>query len=86
MCSYSRNLIKIKCLDTRYYKQYLFISLQVPLDLASLFWSLVMKEPIVCIGSAGADNLIDHLCVGVVWEPQTEALFDIREVDTDAWS
>ena len=37
-------------------------------------------------GSAGADTLIADLCVRGVWEPQTEALFDIRVVDTDARS
>jgi len=26
------------------------------------------------------------LCVGGVWQPQTEALFDIKAIDTDAWS
>ena len=36
--------------------------------------------------SAGADTLIADLCTRGVWEPQTEALFDIRVVDTDAWS
>ena len=40
----------------------------------------------MCNGSAGADRLITDLCVCEVWEPQTEALFDIRVVDTDAWS
>jgi len=55
-------------------------------DLASLVWSPVMKEPIVCDNSAGADTLIIDLCVRGVWEPQTEALFDIRVVDTDARS
>ena len=55
-------------------------------DLASLVWSPVIKEPIVCDGSAGADTLITGLCVHGIWEPQTEALFDIRVVDTDAWS
>ena len=53
-------------------------------DLASLVWSPVMKEPIVCDGSA--DSLIADLCVRGVWEPHTEALFDIRVVDTDAQS
>ena len=28
-------------------------------------------------GSAGVDTLIAELCVRGVWEPQTEALFDI---------
>ena len=37
-------------------------------------------------GSAGADSLIDHLCVGVIWQPQTEALFDIRVVDANGRS
>jgi len=55
-------------------------------DLASLVWSPVMKEPIVCNNFAGANTLIANLCVCGVWEPQTEALFDIRVVDTDAWS
>jgi len=55
-------------------------------DLASLVWSPVTKEPIVCGNSAGSDTLIADLCVRGVWEPQTEALFDIRVVDTDARS
>ena len=42
-----------------------------------------MKES---IGSADANSLIADLCVRGVWEPQTEALFDIRVVDTDAQS
>ena len=37
-------------------------------------------------GSDSADALIADLCVRGVWEPQTEALFDIRVVDTDALS
>ena len=40
----------------------------------------------MCDGSAGADTLITDLCVCGVWEPQTKVLFDIRVVDTDAWS
>ena len=55
-------------------------------DLASLIWAPVVKEPVVCDGSAGADTLIANLCVQGVWEPQTKALFDIRVVDTDARS
>ena len=46
----------------------------------------IVKEPIVCDGSGSADSLIADLCVCGVWEPQTEALFDIRVVDTDARS
>jgi len=55
-------------------------------DLASLVWSPVTKELIVCDNSAGADTLIAYLCIHGVWKPQTEALFDIRVVDTDAQS
>ena len=33
-------------------------------DLASLVWSPVVKEPIVCDGSGSADSLIADLCVG----------------------
>jgi len=55
-------------------------------DLASLIWSPVMKEPIVCNSSEGADALIADLCVCGAWEPQTNTLFDIRVVDTDAQS
>ena len=40
----------------------------------------------MCDGSTGASTLIADLCVHGVWEPQTEALFDIRVVDTDARS
>ena len=36
--------------------------------------------------SDGTDALIADLCVRVAWEPQTEALFDIRVIDTDAQS
>ena len=55
-------------------------------DLASLVWSPVVKEPIVNDGSASADTLIADLCIRGVWEAQTEALFDIRVIDTDARS
>ena len=40
----------------------------------------------MCDGSADTDTLITDLCVRGVWEPQTEALFDIRVVDTDVRS
>ena len=53
-------------------------------DLASLVWSPVIKEPVVCDGSAGADTLIAHLCVRGVWESQTKELFNNRVVNTDA--
>ena len=55
-------------------------------DLASLIWSPITKKPIVRHSSDGADALIADLCVCGAWEPQTEALFDIRVVGTDARS
>ena len=55
-------------------------------DLASLVWTPVVKEPFVCNGSTCVDTLITDLCVQGVREPQTEPLFDIRIVDTDAQS
>jgi len=55
-------------------------------DLASLISSPVTKKPIVRDSSEGADALIADLCVRGAWEPQTEAFFDIRVVDTDARS
>ena len=56
-------------------------------DLAALVWSPVVKEPVVSDGSGGIlEPLVADLCVRGVWQPQTEALFDIRVVDTDARS
>ena len=40
----------------------------------------------MCDGFASADTLIANLCARGVWKPQAETLFDIRVVDTDAWS
>ena len=56
-------------------------------DLASLVWGNVVREPVVCDGSTSSDGaLVADLCVRGVWIPQSEALFDIRVVDTDAQS
>ena len=54
-------------------------------DLASMVWSQVRREPIVK-ESSGIDEgtLVADLCVRGVWQPQCDALFDIRVVDTDA--
>ena len=48
----------------------------------------VVREPIVreANDSLGMPALIADLGVRGVWQPQTEALFDIRVVDTDAQS
>ena len=54
-------------------------------DLASLVWSLVRREPVVREASDdGHGALIADLAVRGVWQPQCDALFDIRVVDTDA--
>ena len=50
-------------------------------DLANLAWGQVVKEPIV-----STPALIADLAVRGVWTRQTEALFDIRVIDTDAQS
>ena len=52
-------------------------------DFASLIWTPVVKEPVVCDGSAGADTMIADLCVREISKPQTKALFDIKVVDTN---
>ena len=50
------------------------------------YWSPVVEEPVMHDGSAGANTSIADLCVRGISEPQTEALFNIRVVDTDARS
>ena len=57
-------------------------------DLASLAWNQVMKEPVVKEASKSTNSpaLVADLSVRGVWSPQTEALFDIRVIDTDARS
>ena len=57
-------------------------------DLATLVWSQVQKEPIVCEAShddlSSGDTLVADLRVHGVWQPQVNGLFDMRAVDTDA--
>jgi hypothetical protein len=55
-------------------------------DMASLVWSDVVREPVVRDASVVNDEpaLIADLGVRGVWEPQTDALFDVRVLDTDA--
>ena len=54
-------------------------------ELASLVWGPVHREPIVQDASDdGHSALIADLVVRGVWQPQCDALFDIRVVDTDA--
>jgi len=57
-------------------------------DLAALVWGSVKCEPVVKDTSDddSGETLIADLCVRGVWLPQTEALFDIWVIDTDAQS
>ena len=55
-------------------------------DLADLAWGQVVKEPIVREATTSTPALIANLAVTGAWTPQTEALFDIRVIDTDTQS
>ena len=57
-------------------------------DLVALVWGPVKREPIVkdAQDDDSGEVLIADLCVRGVWLPQSEALFDVRIVDTDAQS
>ena len=55
-------------------------------DLACLAYKDVIGEPAVHDGDADDPGLITNLGVRGVWQPQGEALFDVRVVDTDAQS
>ena len=57
-------------------------------DLASLAYSQVIKEPVVheAHNSFNSPALVDDLSVCGVWMPQSEALFDVRIIDTDTRS
>ena len=50
--------------------------------LADVAWGQVVKEPIVREATISTPALITDLAVRGVWTPQTEALFDIRVIDT----
>ena len=55
-------------------------------DIASEVWPSVIKEPIVREADHSSNDVGLRLDLGVrgVWSSQTEALFDIRIIDTDA--
>ena len=57
-------------------------------DLASLVWSQVRHGSVMREADTknGILALIADLAIRGVWLPQTEALFDIRVIDTDALS
>ena len=54
-------------------------------DLSSLVWGPVHREPVVQEASDdGRTVLKADLAVRGVWQPQCDAVFDVRIVDTDA--
>ena len=55
-------------------------------ELASQVWPQVIKEPIVNEATATSSDPGLRLDLGIrgVWQPQVEALFDVRVIDTDA--
>ena len=55
-------------------------------DLASQVWPQVIMEPIVNEATATSSDPGLRLDLGIrgVWQPQVEALFDVRVIDTDA--
>ena len=57
-------------------------------DLASIAFKDVIREPVVqeADKARGIPALIADLGIRGIWQPQTEALFDILVVDTDALS
>ena len=57
-------------------------------DIATLVYREVTNEPIVRApdDTRNLPALVADLGVRGVWQPQTEALFDIRVIDTDAQS
>ena len=55
-------------------------------DLSALVWGQVCQEPVVRESSSDTPALIADLAITGVWTPQTEALFDVRVIDTDTQS
>ena len=55
-------------------------------DLSSLVWGTVQREPIFCEASDDGSALKADLAVSVIWQPQCDAHYDIRVVETDATS
>ena len=56
-------------------------------DLASLVWGQVQREPVICEETADGscnETLVGDLRIRGVWQPQADAVFDVRVVDTDA--
>ena len=57
-------------------------------DIAALAYKEVVREPVVreADEARGISALVADLGVRGVWQPQTEALFDVRVIDTDTQS
>ena len=57
-------------------------------DIAALTYKEVVREPVVreADEAQGISALVADLGVRGVWQPQAEALFDVRVVDTDTQS
>ena len=57
-------------------------------DLSSLAYGQVVREPVVREAHHSSDSpaLVADLSVHGIWVPQSEALFDVRIIDTDARS
>ena len=55
-------------------------------DLMAMGFNGVLKEPIVRNGDGDSPGLVADLAVSGLWQSQTEALFDVRVIDTDAES
>ena len=55
-------------------------------DIAAMAYSSVLREPVVreADPDGKAPALITELGVHGLWQPQTEALFDVHVIDTDA--
>ena len=53
--------------------------------MAALVWSPVIKEPVVREGDPASNDPGLRLDLGIhgVWQPQVEALLDIKVIDTD---
>ena len=56
-------------------------------DLSSLAYGQVVREPVVREAHHSSDSpaLMAELSVRGVWAPQSEALFDVRIINTDTW-
>ena len=52
--------------------------------MACLAYKDVIREPVVCDSDGDGPGFIADLGVRGMWQPQGEALFDVRVVNTDA--